>query len=137
VDLLTFKDAFAKSDHCGARRCCSAIQLIRDADEPDTSVCDVVVIRCVSHVIKTESTILFAFHLVGSEELGRSACLHVRVAYFICRKRVILLFSVGKIAEKAVCKSVFFDNVALYFECQINKNALPRLFFVPILPTGL
>jgi len=25
---------------------------------------------------------------------------------------------VGKIAEKAVCRSVYFDNMALYFECQ-------------------
>jgi len=31
----------------------------------------------------------------------------------------------GKIAKKAVCRSVFFDNLALYFECRINKNALP------------
>jgi len=26
-------------------------------------------------------------------------------------------YPVGKIAEKAVCKSAFFDNMALYFEC--------------------
>jgi len=30
--------------------------------------------------------------------------------------------SVGKIAEKAVCRRVF-DNIARYFECRINKNA--------------
>jgi len=28
---------------------------------------------------------------------------------------------VGKIAEKTVC-SVFFDNMALYFECRISKT---------------
>jgi len=26
--------------------------------------------------------------------------------------------------RKAVCKSVFFGNIALYFKCRINKNAL-------------
>jgi len=26
--------------------------------------------------------------------------------------------------------------MALYFECQINKNALFRTFFLPILPVG-
>jgi len=32
---------------------------------------------------------------------------------------------------------VYFDNMALHFECQINKNALHfRLFFLAILPTG-
>jgi len=43
-------------------------------------------------------------------------------------------FVVGKITEKAVCKSVFFDNMALYFEYRINKNAL--LEQTAILPTG-
>jgi len=28
---------------------------------------------------------------------------------------------VGKIAKKAVCRSIF-DNMALYFECRINKG---------------
>jgi len=39
---------------------------------------------------------------------------------------------VGKIPEKAVCRSVFeciFDNMALYNECQINKKALFRTVF--------
>jgi len=27
---------------------------------------------------------------------------------------------VGKIAEKAVCRSVISDNMALYFECRIG-----------------
>jgi len=36
---------------------------------------------------------------------------------------------VGKIAEKAVYRSVFFDNMALYFECRINKMHSFRLFF--------
>jgi len=31
---------------------------------------------------------------------------------------------VSKIAEKAVCRGVFFDNMVLYFMCRINKNAL-------------
>jgi len=26
-------------------------------------------------------------------------------------------FPVGKITEKSVCRSVFFDNIALYFQC--------------------
>jgi len=43
---------------------------------------------------------------------------------------------VGKIAEKAVCRSVFCVkyNMALYYECRINKNSL--LVFLPIFPTG-
>jgi len=36
---------------------------------------------------------------------------------------------VGKIAEKAVSQECIFDNMALYFQCQINKNPLLRLFF--------
>jgi len=32
-------------------------------------------------------------------------------------------YPVGKIAKKAVFR-VYFDNMAQYFECQINKNAL-------------
>jgi len=35
---------------------------------------------------------------------------------------------VGKIAEKAVCGSIF-GNIALYFECRINKNTLLRTAF--------
>jgi len=35
---------------------------------------------------------------------------------------------VGKIAEKAVCWSVCFDNTALSFECQINKKHSFRVF---------
>jgi len=31
----------------------------------------------------------------------------------------------GKIAEKAVCRSVIFDNMALYFECRMNKKHTP------------
>jgi len=38
------------------------------------------------------------------------------------------LFLVGKIAEKAVCRSVFY-NMAQYFDCRINKNALLQTFF--------
>jgi len=34
---------------------------------------------------------------------------------------------VGKIAENAVCRSVFL--MALYFECRINKNALLKTVF--------
>jgi len=41
---------------------------------------------------------------------------------------------VGKNAEK-VCKCIF-DNMARYFECQINKNALLQTVFLAILPTG-
>jgi len=40
---------------------------------------------------------------------------------------------VGNIAEKAVCRSVFleciFDNMALYFDCRINQNALLQTVF--------
>jgi len=44
--------------------------------------------------------------------------------------------SVGKFAKKAVGISIF-DNIALYFKCQINKNALPSdCFFLENLPTG-
>jgi len=43
-----------------------------------------------------------------------------------------MLYPVGKIGKKAVCRSVFFDNMALYlalyFECRINKNALFQFF---------
>jgi len=42
-------------------------------------------------------------------------------------------FPVGKIAEKAVCKSVYFGSIALYFECRINKNTLLQTAFSPIL----
>jgi len=45
------------------------------------------------------------------------------------------LFSVGKIAEKAVCRSVFY--IALYFECRINKKALLQTVLLAILPTRL
>jgi len=45
---------------------------------------------------------------------------------------------VGKIPEKAVCRSVFLTNMALYFGCQINKTALLQtVFFLVILPTGI
>jgi len=37
---------------------------------------------------------------------------------------------VGKIAEKAVCRSVFFES-------PINKNSLLQTVFLTILPTGL
>jgi len=41
---------------------------------------------------------------------------------------------VGKIAEKAVC---IFDNIKLYFEYRINKNALPQtVFFRRFFPLG-
>jgi len=33
---------------------------------------------------------------------------------------------VGKIAEKAVCRCVFL-NMALYFECRINKKHTPSV----------
>jgi len=39
-----------------------------------------------------------------------------------------LSFPVGKIAEKAVCRSV--HNMALYFQCRINKNALFQTVFL-------
>jgi len=42
--------------------------------------------------------------------------------------KITYYFSLGKIAEKAVCRSVF-DNMALYFECRINKNALLQNVF--------
>jgi len=38
-----------------------------------------------------------------------------------------MFFPVGKIAEKAVCECIF--DMALYFECQINKTHSFRLFF--------
>jgi len=41
---------------------------------------------------------------------------------------------VGKIAEKAVCKSVIFDNMALYFQCRISKSALQTVFFGDFCP---
>jgi len=40
---------------------------------------------------------------------------------------------VGKIAEKAACRGVFLNNMALYFEFQINKNALLQTVFLAIL----
>jgi len=33
-----------------------------------------------------------------------------------CERSLAVMFSVGKITEKAVYRSVFFDNLALYFE---------------------
>jgi len=42
---------------------------------------------------------------------------------------------VGKIAEKAVCRSIC--NTALYFECRINKNAFFQLFFWRFCPLGI
>jgi len=44
---------------------------------------------------------------------------------------------VGKIAERAVYRNVFFNNIALYFECRINKNVLLHIVFLAIFPTGL
>jgi len=41
---------------------------------------------------------------------------------------------VGKISEKAVCGSIFFDNMALYFECRINKNRFPSDSFLRFCP---
>jgi len=42
---------------------------------------------------------------------------------------------VGKIAEKAVGR--IFDNMALYFECRINKNLTPSdCFFWRFCPLG-
>jgi len=42
---------------------------------------------------------------------------------------------VGKIAEKAVCKSVFLYGTV--FLCRINKNALLQTVLLAILSTGL
>jgi len=33
-------------------------------------------------------------------------------------------------------KSRIFDNMALYFDCRINKNVLLQTVFLAILPTG-
>jgi len=41
-----------------------------------------------------------------------------------------------KIAEKAVCNPPLFDNMTLYFECRIDKNALFQTVFLAFLPTG-
>jgi len=43
---------------------------------------------------------------------------------------------VGKIDEKAECRSVFFDNMVLYSECRIYRNALLQTVSLTILPTG-
>jgi len=43
---------------------------------------------------------------------------------------------VGKIAEKVVCECIF-DNMALYFESQINITALLQTVFLAIFPTGV
>jgi len=32
---------------------------------------------------------------------------------------------------------VYFDNIALYFECRINKSALLQTVFLAIMPTGM
>jgi len=34
-----------------------------------------------------------------------------------------------------MCLYFLFDNMALYFECQINKNELFQIVFLAILPT--
>jgi len=44
---------------------------------------------------------------------------------------------VGKISEKAVCMSVFFDNMARYFECRINETHSFWLFFWRFCPLGI
>jgi len=52
--------------------------------------------------------------------------------------RAIFLFAMGKIAEKAVRRSVFLTTyMALFFECRINKYALLQTVFSAILPIGL
>jgi len=51
-------------------------------------------------------------------------------------KALLHYFPVGKIAEKALCRSVFSHNMALYFECrtELTKTHSFRLLF---LATGL
>jgi len=59
------------------------------------------------------------------------------------KQRRYNVLPVGKITEKAVCRSVLlttwhcmctFDNMALYLKCWINKNALLQTVFLVILP---
>jgi len=38
--------------------------------------------------------------------------------------------------SKSSLQECIFDNMALCFECQINKNALLKAVFLVILPTG-
>jgi len=54
---------------------------------------------------------------------------YIRGWYDVVLKR----HPVGKIAEKAVCRSV----LALYFECRINKNALLQTVFWWFCPLGI
>jgi len=51
--------------------------------------------------------------------------------------RKIWSIPVGKIPEKEVCRSVFFDNIALYFKCRIKKKRTPSdCFFRHFCPLG-
>jgi len=43
---------------------------------------------------------------------------------------------VGKIAKKAVCIGVYFDNMTRYFECRINKNGKQPIALIKIMPPG-
>jgi len=47
---------------------------------------------------------------------------HCEIQYFLF-SRLISLNPVGKNRRKSSLKECIFDNKALYFECQINKNA--------------
>jgi len=46
-------------------------------------------------------------------------------------------FPVGKIAEKAVCKSVFLTIWHCNVSAELTKNALIHTVFLVFLPTGL
>jgi len=48
-----------------------------------------------------------------------------------------LSFPVGKIAEKAVCKSVFLTIWHCILSAELTKHALLQTAFSAILPTGL
>jgi len=46
-------------------------------------------------------------------------------------------YPVGKIAEKAICRSVFLTIMALHFEFRINKNSLLQTVFLAIRVLGV
>ena len=50
---------------------------------------------------------------------------------------ILNYYPVGKIAEKAMRRSVFLAiHIALYIECRFNKNSLLQCYFLVILPAG-
>ena len=55
--------------------------------------------------------------------------------YIACKQQLVIN-PAGKIAEKAMWRSVFFYYMALHIECRFNKNSLLQCYFLTILKKG-